>query len=94
MLGMARLSTLFLALAIASPAVYAAFVKHTLDPMTAMMRLLIAVPVAAVMLAVVRAVTKDYRREKKGRGAAVRAEAVMGEPVGPQRRSTDAEPDG
>jgi hypothetical protein len=93
MFGMARFSTLFVAAAIASPALYAAFVKHTLDPTTALLRLLIAVPVAAIMLAVVRAVTHDYGRERReAKNTPIRAEAVTGEPVGPQRRSTDIEP--
>jgi hypothetical protein len=101
MFGLARFSTLFLALVIASPALYAAFVKHTLDTQTALLRLLIAVPVAAIMLGVVRAVTRDYgkdrprRAEKRSEPAAgqepLRAEAVTGEPVG-QRRATDNEP--
>jgi hypothetical protein len=94
---MARFSTLFLAVALASPALYSAFVKHTLDPMTALLRLLIAVPVAAIMLAVVRTVTHDYGRERKPAAEPttappIRAEAVTGEPVGQQRRSTDVEP--
>ena len=97
---MARFSTLFLAVAIASPALYAAFVKHTLDTTTALLRLLIAVPVAAIMLGIVRAVTRDYgkdklrRAEKRGDPAGhepVRAEAVTGEPV-QQRRAGDTEP--
>jgi len=96
MFGLARFSTLFMALAIASPALYAAFVKHTLDPQTALLRLLIAVPVAAIMLGVVRAVTRDYGRERRRRldkraEEPVRAEAVTGEPV-PQRRTGDNEP--
>jgi hypothetical protein len=100
MLGMARFSTLVLAVAIASPALYAAFVKHTLDLQTALLRLLIAVPVAAIMLGVVRAVTRDYGKDRPRRaekrsepptGAEpVRAEAVTGEPM--QRRSADSEP--
>jgi hypothetical protein len=100
MFGMARFSTLFLAVAIASPALYAAFVKHTLDLQTALLRLLIAVPVAAIMLGVVRAVTRDYgkdrprRAEKRSDQASgaepVRAEAVTGEPM--QRRTADTEP--
>jgi hypothetical protein len=96
MFGLARFSTLFLALAIASPALYSAFVKHTLDTQTALLRLLIAVPVAAVMLGIVRAITRDYgkhkprRAERRGEPPAgeepVRAEAVTGEPI-PQRRA-------
>jgi hypothetical protein len=100
MFGMARFSTLFLALAIASPALYTAFVKHTLDPTTAMLRLLIAVPVAAIMLGIVRAVTRDYGKDKPRRAAKssepgghepVRAEAVTGEPI-QQRRAGETEP--
>ncbi len=96
---MAQFSTLLLALAIASPALYAAFVKHTLDTQTALLRLLIAVPVAAIMLGIVRAVTRDYGKDKPRRAGKrgeppagqepVRAEAVTGEPI--QRRTTDNE---
>jgi hypothetical protein len=87
--GLARFSTLFLAAAIASPALYKAFVTHTLDPQTALLRLLIAVPVAAIMLAVLRAITRDYGRDKeKPAEPAIRAEAVTGEPMS-QRRAAD-----
>jgi hypothetical protein len=96
---MARFSTLFLALLIASPALYATFVTHELDMQTGLLRLLIAVPVAAVMLAVFRLVTHDYgkdtdRRQQRTSEPAtddepLRAEAVAGEPF-PQRRSEDA----
>lgn len=99
MLGMARFSTLFLALLIASPALYATFVTHHLDVQTGLLRLLIAVPVAAVMLAVFRLVTRSYGKtgdrstEPSGAGAPtdeepLRAEAVAGEPF-PQRRAED-----
>jgi hypothetical protein len=102
-LGMARFPTLFLALLIASPALYAGFVTHQLDMQTALLRLLIAVPVAAVMLGVFRIVTQGYGRkpEEPGKpvaapgdetdpvtGEPLRAEAVAGEPF-PQRRSED-----
>lgn len=96
---MARFSTLFLALLISSPALYATFVTHHLDLQTGLLRLLIAVPVAAVMLAVFRLVTRDYGkaddRRKPAEGGAdadeepLRAEAVAGEPF-PQRRAEDA----
>jgi peptidoglycan/LPS O-acetylase OafA/YrhL len=94
MFGMARFSTLFLALVIASPALYQAFVNHTLDPMTALLRYLIAIPVVALMLGVLRAITRDYGRdkqhaEKASEPPAIRAEAVTGEPL--NRRSTDTE---
>ncbi|MDG6102011.1 hypothetical protein Daura_45240 [Dactylosporangium aurantiacum] len=96
---MARFSTLFLALVIASPALYATFVTHQLDVETGLLRLLVAVPVAAVMLAVFRLVTRDYGRpgdrpkgpatEPPGDEEPLRAEAVAGEPF-PQRRAEDA----
>jgi hypothetical protein len=96
---MARFSTLFLALLIASPALYATFVTHTLDLETGLLRLLIAVPVAAVMLAVFRVVTRDYGKPEEEKpepepepGAdeePLRAEAVAGDPF-PQRRAEDA----
>ncbi|MFI5911182.1 hypothetical protein [Dactylosporangium sp. NPDC051541] len=104
MLGMARYSTLLLALLIASPALYAGFVTHALDVKTALLRLLIAVPVAAVMLAVFRMITRGYghkpdeprKRPDTPEGATepgtdepVRAEAVAGEPF-QQRRAEDS----
>ncbi|GAA2630591.1 hypothetical protein GCM10010399_73170 [Dactylosporangium fulvum] len=95
MLGMARFSTLFLALLIASPALYAGFVTHDLDTQTALLRLLIAVPVAAIMLAVFRVVTRDYGKTAEEKppaeatgGEPLKAEAVAGEPF-PQRRAED-----
>ncbi|MGI5236641.1 hypothetical protein [Dactylosporangium sp. CA-139066] len=100
---MARFSTLFLALVIASPALYAGFVTHQLDQKTALLRLLIAVPVAAVMLGIFRMITRGYGRKpddekpRKPAGGAeparagdepLRAEATAGEPF-PQRRAED-----
>ncbi|MFC5001413.1 hypothetical protein ACFPIJ_26715 [Dactylosporangium cerinum] len=96
---MARFPTLFLALLIASPALYATFVTHQLDLQTGLLRLLIAVPVAAVMLALFRLVTRDYGKdderkkepsESDGDEEPLRAEAVAGEPF-PQRRAEDAQ---
>ncbi|MFB9178873.1 hypothetical protein ACFFX1_12110 [Dactylosporangium sucinum] len=92
---MARFSTLFLALLIASPALWAGFVTHQLAAQTALLRLLIAVPVAAIMLAAFRAVTRGYgkRPDEKpkpaGENGPLKAEAVAGEPI-PQRRAEDA----
>jgi hypothetical protein len=103
---MARFSTLFLALLIASPALYAGFVTHHLDAQTALLRLLIAVPVAAIMLGLFRMITRGYgepRDEPHPRttappgqpeptgGEPLRAEAVAGEPF-PQRRVEDTSP--
>ncbi|MEV0569190.1 hypothetical protein [Dactylosporangium sp. NPDC050588] len=94
---MARFSTLFLAVVIASPALYATFVTHHLDLQTGLLRLLIAVPVAAVMLAVFRMVIRNYGKPDKKREPSpdaatgdepLRAEAVAGEPF-PQRRAED-----
>jgi len=96
---MARFSTLFLALLIASPALYAGFVTHQLNVQTALLRLLIAVPVAAVMLALFRMITGGYgkpaEQPKKtpGNGETdqndpLKAEAVAGDPF-PQRRTED-----
>jgi len=84
--GLARFSTLFLAAVLASPALYAGFWSHTLDTQTALLRYLIAVPVAAVMLAVVRAVTRGYGQRTEQ--PTVRAEAITGEPM-PGRRTDD-----
>lgn len=90
---MARFSTLFVALLIASPALYAGFVTHQLDAQTALLRLLIAVPVAAIMLGLFRMVTRNYGKapEKKPRprGEPLKAEAVAGEAF-PQRRTEDS----
>ncbi|MEV6932123.1 hypothetical protein AB0M46_47600 [Dactylosporangium sp. NPDC051485] len=99
---MARYSTLFLALLLASPALYAGFVTHQLDAETALLRLLIAVPVAAIMLGLFRMVTRGYGKKDEpakhpppegttaaGGGEPLRAEAVAGEPF-PQRRTEDS----
>jgi hypothetical protein len=84
----ARYSTLLVAAAIASPALWAAFVTHEMDVTTALLRFLVAVPIAAILLAVLDAVTKGYgRRDPVPPPDRVQAEAVTGEPL--QRRSDD-----
>jgi hypothetical protein len=88
-----RFSTLFVAVAISSPALYAGFWTHTLDAKTALLRFLIAVPVAAVMLAIVRTVTRDYGKDKPNKEPAIRAQAIAGEPVD-QRRGDAVKPQG
>ena len=58
----ARWSTLLVAALIASPALYHAFVTQDMDYGDALTRFLIAVPVAAIMLAVMRGLAAGYRR--------------------------------
>jgi hypothetical protein len=58
----ARWSTLLVAALMASPALWQAFVLQSLDPIEAFTRFLIAVPVAAIMLAVLRGMAAGYRR--------------------------------
>jgi hypothetical protein len=82
----ARLSTLLLAVALASPALYSAFVTHELETRSALIRLLIAIPVAAIMLAVVRSVADGYTKLNGGKKP-VRAEAVAGDAL--KRRAND-----
>ncbi|MBM7773316.1 hypothetical protein JOD54_003520 [Actinokineospora baliensis] len=59
---MFRYSTLLAALVMASPSLWGAFVAGTLDQTDALIRLLIAVPVAAVLLAIPRAAYARYAR--------------------------------
>lgn len=81
-----RFSTLLLACLLAGPALWNAFVTKDLAVTTALTRLLIAVPVAAIMLAAIRALTRSYRAHE--RPEPVRAEAVTGPPLA-SRRATD-----
>jgi hypothetical protein len=62
---LARPSTVLLAALIDSPAIYHAAVAHDLPAMSALYRFLIAVPVAAVMLVILRSVTANYGHEKE-----------------------------
>jgi len=59
-LYLARWSTLLLAALMAGPALWHAFVQKDLDYVTALTRFLMAVPVSAVMLAMLRGVTARY----------------------------------
>ncbi|RLK53637.1 hypothetical protein [Actinokineospora cianjurensis] len=59
---MFRYSTLAVAALMASPSLWSAFVLGTLDPTDAVIRLLIAVPVAAILLAIPRAAFDRYAR--------------------------------
>jgi hypothetical protein len=59
---LARWSTLIVAALITSPALWHAFVRQDMDYQTALTRFLIAVPVSALMLAVLRGMAEGYRR--------------------------------
>jgi hypothetical protein len=59
-MGLIRPSTLLLALLMSTPALYRYFISQDLDVTSALGRYLLAVPVAAVMLALVRFVTTGY----------------------------------
>lgn len=72
---MIRPSVLVLATAMASPALYLSFIADELTVQNALIRFLIAVPIAAVMVAALRFVTSGY-------GSRTR-------PHLPLRRSTD-----
>jgi hypothetical protein len=61
-MALVRPGALVLAAAIDAPAIYHAAVVHDLPGSTALLRFLIAVPVAAGMLAVLRAMTTPYRQ--------------------------------
>jgi hypothetical protein len=61
---MFRFSTLALAAAMSGPALWQAFVSGSLDPTTALIRFLIAIPVAAILLALPRTVVRYYRRKQ------------------------------
>jgi hypothetical protein len=73
-----RWSTLLVAALMAGPALWHALGTHDLDPLEALTRFLIAVPVAAIMLAVLRGLAAGYRR-----GAGL-----------PNRRRDDGQPAG
>jgi hypothetical protein len=60
--GLIRPSVLLLALLMSAPALYRYFIVQDLDITEALARYLIAVPVAAVMLAVFRMVVAGYGR--------------------------------
>jgi hypothetical protein len=57
-----RMSTLLLAAVLDGPALWQAFIVETMDPTTALLRYLLAVIVASVLVAVLRAVAGGYQR--------------------------------
>lgn len=62
---MFRWSVLLLALALSTPALWSAFVGGSMSVTTAGIRFLIAVPIAAVMLAVLRTTTARHQAPVK-----------------------------
>jgi hypothetical protein len=88
-LGLTRGSTLAVAAAMDSPAIYHAFVVKDVPADTAMARFLICIPVAAILLMAWHTVVDPYRRK----GAPVRAVAErldeQDPPDQPPTRRTD-----
>ena len=72
---MFRFSTLALAAVMSLPSMWQAFVTESLDPTSALVRFLIAVPLAALMLALPRAIIRHYRRQRP-QETSVKAEAI------------------
>jgi hypothetical protein len=82
---LARMPALLLAALLDSSALWQAFVTHTMDYPTALVRYLVAVVVAAVMLSLLRGLTNGYlRANENARTAVIRPEVV---PAG--RRAED-----
>ncbi|MGI8664636.1 MAG: hypothetical protein ACR2N4_01145 [Jatrophihabitans sp.] len=81
---MFRPSVLGLALALSSTALWSAFVTASMSVTTALIRFLIAVPVAALMLLLLRAVVAGYHTLPSLEAAGVAADATA-EPVDGQR---------
>ncbi len=80
-MALVRPSTMLLAGVIAAPAIYHAAVTHELPGADALFRYLIAVPVAAALLAVLRKVTAGYgRQERTVRAAAERLDDERPQP--------------
>ena len=77
---MLRPSVLLLAILLSTPALWSAFAAGSMGITTALIRFLIAVPVAALMLALLRMVTSGYSRQALRRqlaaAVAARAEAT------------------
>jgi hypothetical protein len=89
-MALARPSTVALAALLASSALFHAFARHDLDPSVAVLRFLIAVPVSAAMLAVLRAVTHAYRHP----GPAIRAVAERLDAQPPEAQPSGGQPSG
>jgi len=67
-MSLIRPSTLLIAAMMAGPALYQAFVTQTMDVEDALIRYLIAVPVAVLMLAGLRLITRGHQaRDQRSR---------------------------
>lgn len=76
-MSLIRPSTLLVAGLMASPALYQAFVTQTLDVEVALLRFLIAVPVAMLMLAGLRMITGDHEAQRQRARHEARKEAEV-----------------
>lgn len=85
---MLRPSVLGLALVLSTPALWAAFASGSMGVTTALIRFLIAVPVAALMLSLLRTVTEGYTRAaaRRARAALIAAAAQSQDQQVPERR--------
>ncbi len=82
---MFRPSVLLLAIVLSAPAMWSGFVSQTMGATEALVRFLIAIPVAAVMLALLRAVTAGYGKRVARRPGSDQAGAATeraGQPAG------------
>ncbi|GAA3167861.1 hypothetical protein GCM10010466_67980 [Planomonospora alba] len=88
------LPTLLLALVLAGPALWHAFVLRDLDVVTALTRYLLAVLVSAAMLGALRRITASYGPDgAEADGERADAMSVSVDRVnGPRRRATDRPP--
>lgn len=73
---MLRPAVLGLAVLLSTPALWAAFAAGSMGITTALIRFLIAVPVAALMLALLQMVTAGYSRQALRRSIATAAAAA------------------
>lgn len=62
---MLRTPVLGLALVLSTPALWSAFVTGSMSLQTAMIRFLIAIPIAAAMLCVLQAMMQAYQRQSR-----------------------------
>jgi hypothetical protein len=61
---MFQIPVLLLALVLSAPALWSAFVDGAMSPETALLRFLIAVPIAAAMIMLLRSIARSHQREQ------------------------------